>query len=390
MAPPRRKSPAINNTSICSYSRTQIPTIAASPEHAANDGVRAALLKSAGTSLHGWAAIAGWIADADDPDKRSEVIRAFPTFNREERACFFAQIENSPALGKTLLADLFLTVDDDAVRERCIEIDPAPSNPADNAVYFYLIEDWARYEENDVAFRALLRTFDGPDTSLQVRLIAAAARSGDEEWLTALHPDDRFGEARPGFGLSDWTGQFQAASRQPDGPARQWALAQAAPLAVLPDAIQRLEAEGFRARDGEERALFDRIAAFIHESRLPFPPVPFESALAIDCGSWVLSGRGHAPGIHAVRGGGDDRHHPEKRKPLDLPARAGGGEVHTPGPDGAGRPWADLAYRDAEGEPYALSEALPVLPVSELHEMSEERRGIYQSFSDSLDIAVGL
>ena len=33
---------------------------------AANDAVRAALLKRAGTSLHGWAAIAGWIADADD------------------------------------------------------------------------------------------------------------------------------------------------------------------------------------------------------------------------------------------------------------------------------------------------------------------------------------
>ena len=135
---------------------------------AANDGVRAALLKSAGTSLHGWAAIAGWIADADDPDKRGEVIRAFPTFNREERACFFAQIENSPALGKTLLADLFLTVDDDAVRERCVEFEAVPSNPADNAVYFYLIENWARYEENDVAFRALLRIFDGPNTSLQM------------------------------------------------------------------------------------------------------------------------------------------------------------------------------------------------------------------------------
>ena len=271
---------------------------------AANDAVRAALLKRAGTSLHGWAAIAGWIADADDPDKRREVIRAFPTFNREERACFFAQIENSPALGKTLLADLFLTVDDDAVRERCVEFEAVPSNPVDNAVYFYLIENWARYEENDVAFRALLRVFDGPDTSLQVRLIAAAARSGDEEWLAALHPDDRFGEARPVFSLSDWTGQFQAASRQADGPARQWALAQAAPLAVLPDAIQRLEAEGFRAGDGEERALFDRIAAFIHESRLPFPPVPSEPALAID-GSPVdfqLSGDGRTLAFVSANG----------------------------------------------------------------------------------------
>ena len=67
------------------------------------------------------------------------------------------------------------------MRERCVEFEAVPSNPADNAVYFYLIENWARYEENDVAFRALLRVFDGPDTSLQVRLIAAAARSGDEE-----------------------------------------------------------------------------------------------------------------------------------------------------------------------------------------------------------------
>ena len=40
--------------------------------------------------------------------------------------------------------------------------------------------------------------------------------------------------------------------------------------------------------------MFDRIAAFIHESRLPFPPVPSEPALAID-GSPVdfqLSGDG--------------------------------------------------------------------------------------------------
>lgn len=248
---------------------------------AGNDALRSLLLSRAEKLLSGWRALMLWLSAPDDPDRRRDLVAAFATFSSEERRCFFSLMNDHPESARPVLADAWLRNDDAELRRLCETLAAKPSNPDDAAVYYYLIEDWARYRETDLDYRAILRVFDQPDRALQLRLIALAGRTGSGEWLSALNPDDRLSAPKTAFEFADWLTQFRMAAERQDGQ-RLWRLAQLAPLTLVPEALNDLDSMGFRPQTGidqaEETALFERLRAFLNENPPPYPPTLHSAA----------------------------------------------------------------------------------------------------------------
>lgn len=242
-----------------------------------NETLREALLNRAGKSLSGWAALMRWAAAPDEPERRSELIAAFAAFGAEERRGFFALMNEDPKAGSPVMADAWLRHDDAELRRLCETHDAKPSDPENRAVYYYLIEDWARYRETDLDYRAVLRVFDGPDKALQLRLIAVATRTGSDEWLSALNPEDRLTPAKTDFGFADWADRIRAAGERND-VRELWNLAQIAPLALVPAALDALAALGFEPNGDEESAPYNRLQVFLRKNPPPYPPTLHASA----------------------------------------------------------------------------------------------------------------
>lgn len=235
--------------------------------------LRAALLSSAEKTLSGWRALAAWIASPNDPNAREALVKAYPNLSPEERACFFAETANGSGATGNLLADLYLSQDDERVRERCVQLNARPSDPRDDAVYDFLTENWDRYHESDVDYRAILRVFDGPDKSLQLRLITVGSKSGENAWIAALNPDDRLISAPSIFGPDDWMDQMKTYAQHCDWE-KLWSLTLSAPLALTREAFTRLTEANFMPANPEEAALYHLAQNFVPSNPLPVPPRP--------------------------------------------------------------------------------------------------------------------
>ena len=244
---------------------------------AGNDALRCALLNRAEKQLSGWRALMEWLIAPDDPARRRQLVASFATFGTEERRCFFALMTEYPEAGSRVMADAWLRYDDGELRRLCEIYGAKPSDPEDAAVYYYLIEDWTRYRENDLDYRAVIRAFHQQDKELQLRLIALATRTGSDEWLPALNPDDRLTPSKAEFEIVDWAAQIRAANERNDVK-RLWSLAQIAPLALVPDALDALAARGFKPDEGEETALYRRLQSFLGKNPPPYPPTLHASA----------------------------------------------------------------------------------------------------------------
>ncbi len=242
-----------------------------------NDALRCALLNRAEKQLSGWRALMEWLIMPDDPARRRQLVASFATFGAEERRCFFALMTEYPEAGSRVMADAWLRYDDDELRRLCEIYGAKPSDPEDAAVYYYLIEDWTRYRENDLDYRAVIRAFNKQDKELQLRLIALATRTGSDEWLSALIPDDRLTPPKAGFEIVDWAAQIRTANERNDVK-RLWSLTQIAPLVLVPDALDALVAHRFKPDEGEETALYQRLQSFLGKNPPPYPPALHASA----------------------------------------------------------------------------------------------------------------
>lgn len=235
--------------------------------------VRDALLSSAEKTLSGWRALAAWLIAPNDPKARVALVKAYPSLSPEERACFFAQTADTSEATGNLLADLYLSQEDERVRERCVERNARPSDPRDDAIYYFLIENWERYRESDVDYRAILRVFDGPDKSLQLRLLTIGAKSGENGWIAALNPDDRLISSPSVFSPDDWLEQMKTYAQCSDWE-KLWQLTLNAPIALTRQALTRLASAKFKPANPEESALYRHAQSFIPDNELPIPPRP--------------------------------------------------------------------------------------------------------------------
>jgi hypothetical protein len=123
-----------------------------------------------------------------------------------------------------------------------------PDEPAQKAVYYFLTEQWAKYDELDFDRRYLAAAYQNFNTAQKRRLAAKIRASGRIEYLEAL-------SGRRGDSQTDAETLVEMLATSQNW-AKLWAAVQELPLAWSVAGLEKLRQAGWRPENGEEAQLF--------------------------------------------------------------------------------------------------------------------------------------
>ena len=204
--------------------------------------------------LKNWAIIIQAILDKD---QLSGLIESFPRFQESEQSLCLNLLEDaapvSPAY-KNALCQLFILHDFLPARDLAIDRSFFPDDPIQAALFFYLAEEWTRYEQIDFSFKLLSTAYEISDQPVRRKILSISRSAGQVDWIKALSGQT---QTRWLSELSDgeWESTIQAlagANRLAD----LWTLAQAAPPLFCARILLALEQALWQPENPEDRAGF--------------------------------------------------------------------------------------------------------------------------------------
>lgn len=134
----------------------------------------------------------------------------------------------------------------------------APHDPGQRALFFFLTEQWERYDNLDFDRRLLRVVYQGAAPALRQRLLERVRRAGRTEFLpiiTGSDYRDRLGEMQAGE--LDLLAQTLAANRE---WSELWALVFEAPFQWSRRMVRTLSEQQWQVPTVEEQVLFDHLA----------------------------------------------------------------------------------------------------------------------------------
>jgi hypothetical protein len=81
---------------------------------------------------------------------------------------------------------LFIQHDDAAARQLALDLGHAPRDPIQRALFFFLAEQWDRYEKLDFHHTLIGTAYESASPSLRKRLLSHSRYAGQLEWLQTL------------------------------------------------------------------------------------------------------------------------------------------------------------------------------------------------------------
>jgi len=210
------------------------------------------------------------------PETLPKFIDAFPRLQGYEQALFFELVEKSIEVSRQLqsaVCQLFTLYENAQARSLALERSFAPDNSVQAALFYFLAEEWKRYEEIDFSHKLLTTGYEMAGQAVRRKILALSRSAGQVEWMKALSAGS---QTRWLSEMSDpeWEATIQSllsAQRWND----LWLLAQAATPLWSGKILLALEGAGWMPTGDEEQKRFARLAELAQECRhTPYAILP--------------------------------------------------------------------------------------------------------------------
>jgi WD40 repeat protein len=229
--------------------------------------VRLRILEAAKQSgMQNWALLISAI-DSTRTESLRRLVQQYPLFNPHERRLSLDLLRSHAATGSERAAEaicqIFIQHDDTKALQLALDLGAAPRDPIQRALFFFLAEQWDRYEKLDFHHTLIGSAYESSPPILRKRLLAHSRYAGQLEWLQTLS-----GRNRP-----RWLGELDDVDWEETlarlGAARKWdelwRLAQSAPPVWSARVVIRLAQEGWSPAAPDEKSLFGKMTTLAQE-----------------------------------------------------------------------------------------------------------------------------
>jgi hypothetical protein len=229
--------------------------------------VQQRILDSAKRSrMQNWALLITSV-DSSRAEPLRRLVQQYPLFNERERWLTLELLKTRASTGSDRAAEvicqLFIQHDDETARHLAMELGYTPRDSIQRALFFFLSEQWDRYEKLDFHHTLIGSAYEAAGPALRKRLLAHSRYAGQLEWLQTLSGRNRprwLGELDD----VDWETTIQRLTTAHKWD-ELWRLAQAAPPLWSARVMCRLNDESWSPPAPDERALFEKMIGLARE-----------------------------------------------------------------------------------------------------------------------------
>ena len=234
----------------------------------ASPALQRRLLATAGQNrAENWARIIS-AAQSGVEELLDALVERYPQFRPAEREITLQQLTRLAGAGsmpaRRAMASLFIRHEDTRAAQIVLENRFLPDDPIQQALLFFLVEDWQQYERLDFDHSLLVSAYEQASRILRRRLLEHSRYTGQMDWLRGLGVT---GEVRWLNDLTDADWELTLRRLlEADKPADLWRLAQVAPPIWSAAILARLAERGWQPEAVDEREGFALLAGLAQES----------------------------------------------------------------------------------------------------------------------------
>ena len=216
-----------------------------------NHALRQRLLRLGEKVLPNWCTLMRFLDDPS-PENRTKLLDGFQSFSPDERKLLRFCVGKEEKIS-SLGADILLRYDDEFIRELCVKNGLLPSDPAQQALFYFLSGQWEQYYASDSDYRRIRIAYEGKDPVLQRRLITVSRDSGNSAWLREVG-----GSQENMTHSGTLTDQHLLAASLIDQREwqRLWDSLPNLPLLCMPTVVKALHEAGFEPKRADEKEFF--------------------------------------------------------------------------------------------------------------------------------------
>ncbi len=218
--------------------------------------------------LPNWSVLMRFL-NAPTQENRSRLLETFQSFSPDERKLLRYAAGQDDVISSAA-ADILLRYDDETVCEICVKNGLSPSDPSQQALFYFLSGQWEKYYASDSDYRRIRIAYEGKDPALQRRLISISRDSGNNAWLRDVSSSS---ENLPHSGtLSDQHMLADSLIAQREWK-RLWNLLPGLPLLCMPAVVSALCEAGFEPEQPDEKEFLTDLRSKIRacENLSPIP-----------------------------------------------------------------------------------------------------------------------
>ncbi len=226
---------------------------------AAGPSLQARILsRAAATRLRNWAQMVALLIRA--PQDLQGLVDLYPDLSQSEQSICLDRLDKLAAhetAAQVVLCRLFLEHDDRTARDIATAKGYRPTQPFEQALFYFLIGDQQRYQQVDFDHNLLVTAYEAGSRALRRRLLSFSRQTGQIEWLSAIHQTT---EVRWLADLSDQDWDLAVHSLLEQSRfADLWRLAQVAPPVWSAGILVRLKRAQWKPDNERDRDGFHQL-----------------------------------------------------------------------------------------------------------------------------------
>ncbi len=256
--------------------------------------------------LTNWSAIAEAVM-TDSLEAYARLISSAGTFQEDERNVMRQAISTKAAAGsesaREAVCEIFLQFEDPLAREDALQNGYTPRDMSRRALFFFLTEQWAAYEQLDFAHTLLNSIYENAAQHLRRRLLSQSRYSGQIKWL----------QTKSGASRQRWLKDLTDADWQliltqlttTQDLTGLWKLAQSAPPIWSAEILRHLHEQNFAPAETVDRDGYAKLNSLALDASRDKPQIYLKDYLkniSVDVNSLAIS-----PGGKILAAGGSDQ-----------------------------------------------------------------------------------
>jgi len=257
-----------------------------------DEGLRLRLLQAA--RRHGWLEWVEIVEALQEPvsENLEALVRRYARFTHlRERGIilhFLQELaEQGSEAAQEALCSLFLEYEDAQALKIVRRHGYLPSDPARRALYYFLTQQWERYEQLDADYRLLSLAYEHATPLIRRRLLNLSRYTGRVGWLGEV----RRGQAVRGIrdlSDADWQSLIEYLTRS-ERWGDLWRIAQLAPPYWGVQILHHLQEVHWQPDDADESEAFQTLSNLAEACRMTPPQIQHLATYQIPAGAELLS-----------------------------------------------------------------------------------------------------
>ena len=239
--------------------------------------------------LPNWHSIIVFLISPNE-ENREMLLNCYEKFNAAEKEVLYRLISVRFPEQLSLIADIVLRYEEPAALQVCIQTEAQPHEKENAALFFFLSEQWKKYEDADSGYRKIRKAYEEGSSELRHRLVEVSRRSGNLGWLQDVEATADFGTRKKTLSLSDWESVLRNFRKKSDWE-KIWSMIPKIPAVWIPRAMQMLADAKFRPTNPEEADFYEQMST-LTKSGAGLIPIPLDRKFftenkhptAIECG----------------------------------------------------------------------------------------------------------